>query len=131
MMVSMSEQMSAFSMEHLESNNILYEMQHGFRSNRSCESQIISLAHQLAPNNDKNIDVVWTYSFLGVDVVDEFQYAFLKIEMFFMIGCVLVPLSGISVFASDEKDDWNCLFKILAFSVGSVCKTIKTPERNA
>jgi len=42
-------------MEHLESNNILYEMQHGFRSNRSCESQIISLAHQLAQNNDKNI----------------------------------------------------------------------------
>jgi hypothetical protein len=42
-------------MEHVESNNILYEMQHGFRSNRSCESQIISLAHQLAQNNDKNI----------------------------------------------------------------------------
>jgi hypothetical protein len=37
--------------------------------------------------------------------------------MFFMIGCVLGPLSGISVFASDEKADWNCLFKILAFSV--------------
>jgi hypothetical protein len=42
-------------MEHLELNNILYEMQHGFRSNRSCESQIISLAHPLAQNNDKNI----------------------------------------------------------------------------
>jgi hypothetical protein len=29
------------------------------------------------------------------------------------------------VFASDEKADWNCLFKILAFSVGSACnKTI-------
>ena len=42
-------------MEHLESSNILYEMQHGLRSNRSCESQIISLAHQLAQNNDNNI----------------------------------------------------------------------------
>jgi hypothetical protein len=41
----------------------------------------------------------------------------LEIEMFFMIGCVLGPLSGISVFASDEKADWNCLFKILSFSV--------------
>jgi hypothetical protein len=30
-------------------------MQHDVRSNRSCESQIISLAHQLAQNNDKNI----------------------------------------------------------------------------
>jgi DNA-binding protein YbaB len=49
--------MASNMMEHLESNNILYEMQHGFRSNRSCESQIIhvSLAHQLAQNNDKNI----------------------------------------------------------------------------
>jgi hypothetical protein len=42
-------------MEYLESNNILCEMQHGFRSNRSRESQIISLGHQLAQNNDKNI----------------------------------------------------------------------------
>ena len=48
---------------------------------------------------------------------------FLEIEMFFMIGCVLGPLSRIYVFASDEKADWNCLFKILAFSVGSACKT--------
>ena len=47
--------MASNMMEYLESNNILYEMQHGFRSNRSCESQIISLAHQLAQNNDKNI----------------------------------------------------------------------------
>ena len=47
--------MASNMMEHLESSNILYEMQHGFRSNRSCESQIISLAHQLAQNNDKNI----------------------------------------------------------------------------
>ena len=27
--------------------------------------------------------------------------------MFFMIGCVLGALSGISVFASDEKADWT------------------------
>jgi hypothetical protein len=42
-------------MEHLESNNIVYEMQYGFRTNRSCESQIISLTHQLEQNNVKNI----------------------------------------------------------------------------
>ena len=47
--------MASNMMEHLESNNILYKMQHGFRSNRSCESQIISPAHQLAQNNNKNI----------------------------------------------------------------------------
>ena len=47
--------MASNMMEHLESNNILYEMQHGLRSKRSCESQIISLAHQLAQNNDNKL----------------------------------------------------------------------------
>jgi hypothetical protein len=42
-------------MQHLETNNILYELQHGFRAKRSCESQIISLIHDLSQNNDKNI----------------------------------------------------------------------------
>ena len=42
-------------MKHLESNNILFELQHGFRANRSSESHIISLKHQLKYNNDKNI----------------------------------------------------------------------------
>jgi hypothetical protein len=35
-------------MQHLETNNILYELQHGFRAKRSCESQIISLIHELS-----------------------------------------------------------------------------------
>jgi hypothetical protein len=42
-------------MQHLETNNILCELQHGFRAKRSCESQIISLIHDLSQNNDKNI----------------------------------------------------------------------------
>jgi hypothetical protein len=37
-------------MQHLETNNILYELQHGFRAKRSCESQIISLIHELSQN---------------------------------------------------------------------------------
>jgi hypothetical protein len=46
---------------------------------------------------------------------------FLEIEIFSMIGCVLGPLSGMSVFASDVKADWYCLFMILSLSVGSAC----------
>ena len=42
-------------MKHLETNKILYELQHGFRANRSCESQVLSLVHQLAQNNNNNI----------------------------------------------------------------------------
>ena len=42
-------------MKHLESNNILYDFQHGFRANTSCEYQILSIIHQLSLNNDTNI----------------------------------------------------------------------------
>ena len=42
-------------MKQLESNNILFEFQHGFRANRTCESQIIFRIHQLTYNKDKNI----------------------------------------------------------------------------
>ena len=35
-------------MKHLESNNILYDLQHGFRSSRSCETQLISFIQKLA-----------------------------------------------------------------------------------
>ena len=33
-------------MEHLEHNHILYELQYGFRRNRSCELQLTSLLIQ-------------------------------------------------------------------------------------
>ena len=38
-------------MKHLESNNILYDLQHGFRSSRSCETQLISFIQKLAKKN--------------------------------------------------------------------------------
>ena len=34
-------------MQHLENNNILYDLQHGFRRSRSCESQLLSLIHDM------------------------------------------------------------------------------------
>ena len=39
-------------MEHLEHNHILYELQYGFRHNKSCESQLISLINDLTKNYD-------------------------------------------------------------------------------
>ena len=39
-------------MEHLTSNNILCNNQHGFRQFRSCESQLISTIHEIAQNID-------------------------------------------------------------------------------
>ena len=42
-------------MKHLEYNNILYDLQHGFRSSRSCEAQLVSFIQDLAKSSDKNI----------------------------------------------------------------------------
>jgi hypothetical protein len=42
-------------LNHLESNNLLYDLQHGFRHSRSCETQLLSFVQELAANSDKNI----------------------------------------------------------------------------
>ena len=39
-------------MKHLETNGILHHCQHGFRHNHSCETQLISLVHDLTYNYD-------------------------------------------------------------------------------
>jgi hypothetical protein len=43
------------NMTYLENNNLLYDLQHGFRKSRSCESQLLQLIQELAKNNNKNI----------------------------------------------------------------------------
>lgn len=47
-------------MIHLENNNILYDLQHGFRKNRSCETQLLQFIDDLAKtvNKDSQTDVV-------------------------------------------------------------------------
>ena len=40
---------------NLENNNILYELQHGFRHNRSCETQLLSFIQELSEAHNKNI----------------------------------------------------------------------------
>ena len=38
-------------MKHAQSHNILYDLQHGFRSSVSCETQVIQFTHDLVTNN--------------------------------------------------------------------------------
>ena len=47
-------------MDHLDKHNILYEYQHGFRSKRSCETQLIMTIQDLAEslNKKKQIDMI-------------------------------------------------------------------------
>ena len=42
-------------MKHLESNNILYDLQYSFRRGRSCEAPLISLLDDLTLNHDKSL----------------------------------------------------------------------------
>ena len=42
-------------MKHLESNNILYDLQHAFRSSRWCDTQLTSFIQELAKNNNVKI----------------------------------------------------------------------------
>ena len=39
------------TMKHAQSHNILYDLQHGFRSSVSCETQVIQFTHDLVTNN--------------------------------------------------------------------------------
>ena len=47
-------------MQHLNMNNILYPLQHGFREKHSCETQLIEFVHNIAFNLQKGVqnDVV-------------------------------------------------------------------------
>jgi hypothetical protein len=42
-------------MDHLENNNILYDLQHWSWTSRSCETQLVSFIQELAKNNNHNI----------------------------------------------------------------------------
>ena len=41
-------------MDHADKNNILYSLQHGFRSSRSCESQLLSFTDDVSKNLNNN-----------------------------------------------------------------------------
>ena len=40
--------------KHFNKHNILYELQHGFREKRSCETQLIMLIHELLQTMQKS-----------------------------------------------------------------------------
>ena len=58
-------------MKHLEKNNILNDLQHGFRQGRSCEVQLISLLDDLTINYNRSIqtDMIITDFAKAFDVI--------------------------------------------------------------
>ena len=47
--------LSSHITKHMEMNNILHQQQYGFRCNRSCETQLISLFQDLSLNYDNDV----------------------------------------------------------------------------
>ena len=58
-------------MKHLEKNNLLNDLKHGFRQGRSCEVQLTSLLNNLTINYDRSIqtDMIITDFAKAFDVV--------------------------------------------------------------
>ena len=59
-------------MKHAQSHNILYDLQHGFRSSVSCEIQLIQFTHDLDTNMQSGPQTVI--------VVMDFSKAFDKVS---------------------------------------------------
>ena len=41
-------------MQHLVKHSILYDLQHDFRSAKTCETHLVSFIHEIASSTDKN-----------------------------------------------------------------------------
>ncbi len=48
--------------KHLDTNNILHPLQHGFRKNLSCDTQLLSLFHDLAQNSKETDLIIMDFS---------------------------------------------------------------------
>ena len=68
---------------HLENNNILYDLQHGFRPFRSCETQLISFLQHISQSNNQNsqTDVVIMYFAKAFDKVPH-QHLLYKLKSY-------------------------------------------------
>ena len=78
---------SSHLMKHLESNNLLYEFQHGFRHNRSCETQLVSFINDLAKSydNGKQTDVIFMDITKAFDTVPHKRLRF-KLQWYGVVG---------------------------------------------
>jgi len=78
---------SSHLMKHLENNNLLYEFQHGFQRNRSCETQLVSFINDLGKSydNSKQTDVIFMDIAKAFDTVLH-QRLRLKLQWYGIVG---------------------------------------------
>jgi hypothetical protein len=82
-------------MSHADRNNILYPLQHGFRSKRSCETQLLEFVDDVSSNmsSGKQTDVL----------VMDFSKTFDKVSHSLLIQLTMAVLQslGVSSVSSD------------------------------
>ena len=78
-------------MTHLETNQILYDWQHGFRVNKSTETQLVTLIHELSKNSDqeKQTDIVVLDFSKAFDKVSHRHLALKKLKYYDIEGKIL------------------------------------------
>ena len=88
-------------MTYLENNHILYDLQHGFRKSRSCESQLLQLIQELAKNNNKNIQTDLIIMDLFLIYINDFPE--------YLLHSKLRLLADDSIIYRDIKTQDNCI----------------------
>ena len=85
-------------MDHLECNHILYDLQYGFRCNRSCESQLISLINGLTKCYDagKQSDLICMDISKGFNT-DPHNRLKLKLQWYGITGTTFQWISSFSM----------------------------------
>ena len=87
-------------LKHLDRNTILADCQHGFRARRSCETQLLTLTHELAKSLDRGIqqDLIILDFSKTFDKVPH-QRLLSKLDFYGIRG---ITLSWIKAFLSDR-----------------------------
>ena len=83
-------------MQHLENNNFLYDLQHGFRRGKSCESQLLSLVHKSIHNHDSNIqsEIILMDFAKAFDKVPHKRLLY-KLQWYGIRGNIIIPMDQI------------------------------------
>ena len=92
-------------MRHLEGNDILYGLQHGFRKYKSCETQLISLLYDLARNLDQRIqtDIISLDFAKAFDTICHCRLLY-KFDWYGIKGVKFMP--GLHLFLPTESSVW-------------------------
>ena len=98
-------------MKHLESEKKLYEWQHGFRSKRSTETQLLTLVHELSDKLDrkKQVDIAVLDFSKAFDKVSHKHLA-IKLAYYGIRGSTLAWINSFSTNRTQQVVFGDCFW---------------------